>query len=631
MRKTISSLAILKAQWDVLRKDYIEIFIPFIATLINQKNYKIIDVEKICEDFRQEFGLDIPYHPMVTILNRAKNRGLIEKSAHQFLPVRDRALELTFHTRVQEHLRQEKKVMDRLINFAKEKYDVSLSKEEANLTLISFLKDHDLEILFAAQNPTVLPTVKSSNKEKFVVCCFIDNAYESDNEVFRFIVDVAIGQVLASSLLYDRFDRFQGKLKGVNFYFDTAFIFQLLGLGGEAKQVVYTELVKSLASQKANLFLFRHTYEEVTGILQSCATWLGNPLYDPAKASRVLRHFVELNYTPSDLERYLVSIDDRLQKNGISVQDGPSPTEYEAYQIDEVKLYSTIVDTYTEKRPYFEEQEKDVTLRRDVQSIANIHRLRKGHNPRTIKDARSVFVTTNSALAYAVRRFEISEHGDQLNIPTCLTDIFVGTLVWLQSPAKAQIINERKMIAQCRAALQPSPALIGRFVQEIEKLKKEDKITEEQYYLLRTHRVVMHLLQEKTMGDIENFTPRTPEEILEEMTREIRSEAEIIRVKLEKLDSEVDKRAYQIAKWAVRLLFWFLIALLLLGGAMQIFPHFLEQHRFLRLALTLVGVLAGLTSIVTGLNLLGVKHTVTGYIQRRIIGFFKPAIDRSTK
>ena len=391
-------------------------------------------------------------------------------------------------------------------------------------------------------------------KGKFVVCCFIEKAYESDNEIFRFIVDVAIGQVLASALLYDKFDRFQGKLNKVNFYFDTAFIFQLLGLGGEARQAVYTELVESLVKQKANLFLFRHTYEEVTDILRNCATWIGNPLYDPAKASRVLKHFVEKNYTLSDLDMFLVSIDARLRDNGISVQDGPSPAEYQDYQIDEEKLYSTIVDTYRERKPSFEEQEKEFTLRKDVQSIANIHRLRKGHIPRTIKDAHFVFITTNSALAYAVRQFEISEQGDQPNIPSCLTDVFMGTLVWLQSPAKTQIINEHKMIAQCQAALQPNPALLRQFLREVENLRKDKKITEEQYYLLRTHRVAMHLLQEMTLGDIENVTPKTPEAIFEEMTKEIRRDAERLSGELvetkrdfKKLDSNIEQRAHQIA------------------------------------------------------------------------------------
>jgi len=38
MHKTVASLALLKVNWDTLRKDYIENFIPFAVTLMNQKN-----------------------------------------------------------------------------------------------------------------------------------------------------------------------------------------------------------------------------------------------------------------------------------------------------------------------------------------------------------------------------------------------------------------------------------------------------------------------------------------------------------------------------------------------------------------------------------------------------------------
>jgi hypothetical protein len=39
MNRTLLSLAILKTNWDAYRKDYIENFIPFIATLISNKKY----------------------------------------------------------------------------------------------------------------------------------------------------------------------------------------------------------------------------------------------------------------------------------------------------------------------------------------------------------------------------------------------------------------------------------------------------------------------------------------------------------------------------------------------------------------------------------------------------------------
>jgi hypothetical protein len=80
MNKTIASLALLKVNWDNLKQDYIENFVPFVVALINRAKYDVIDANKICKDFEVAYGLIIPYHPVVSILTRAIRRGYITRS-----------------------------------------------------------------------------------------------------------------------------------------------------------------------------------------------------------------------------------------------------------------------------------------------------------------------------------------------------------------------------------------------------------------------------------------------------------------------------------------------------------------------------------------------------------------------
>jgi len=76
------------------KKDYIENFVPFIATLIKKCNYGVIDVNTVCNDFKKEFGLIIPYHPMCTILTRSQKRGLIKNYGYgTFKPNKDKVAE----------------------------------------------------------------------------------------------------------------------------------------------------------------------------------------------------------------------------------------------------------------------------------------------------------------------------------------------------------------------------------------------------------------------------------------------------------------------------------------------------------------------------------------------------------
>ena len=294
------------------------------------------------------------------------------------------------------------------------------------------------------------------------------------------------------------------KIKNVNFYFDTTFIFRLLGLEEEKRKIAYGEFIETLIYEKANLFIFLHTFEEVKRILDNCLKWIGHTNYDPSFASQALKYFVQNSWRESDVERFLVGLENLLKKYQIRIVDTPDPDKDKSYQIDEEKIQKVIVETYSELNPYFDQADKAFTIQRDIKSFSAIYKLRKGRKPRNIKEAKSIFLTTNSSLAYAGKKFEISETSlGAFIIPACLTDVFVGTVLWLQSPAKVIALNEKKIIADCYAALQPSDQLIKKFIKEIERLKTEGKINDEECYLLRTNRVVMDLLEKKTMGDPE--------------------------------------------------------------------------------------------------------------------------------
>lgn len=637
MDNIIASLAVLKVNWDHLKKDYIENFIPFIATLIKKYNYDVIDINTVCSDFTKEFGLIIPYHPMLTVLNRTQKRGLIERDYGKFKPNKEKAAKFEFTGIAEEQLRKQEKITKEFISFVKQNYSVELTREEAEAAFISFLKDHDLDILFAAQDSTVLPPIKSSNEKKFLIYKFIKNAHESEPEIFRFIVDIAVGYILASAVLYNKFDKFAGKLKKINFYFDTRCILRLIGAEGKEKKEAYIEFFKTLSEEKGNLFLFQHTYEEMMGILEEALRWVENPRYDSSLASPVLRYFVENNYKSSDVERFIINVDRVLEENKIIKVDAPDPNKYKYYQIDEDNLHAVIVEAYKEQNPSFEELEKRLAIQRDVKSIASIYRLRKGRKPKTIKEADSIFVTTNSGLSYANRRFESSEIGEDHNIPACLTDIFIGTLVWLQSPAKVLSLNEKKIIADCYAALQPNDTLIKKFLSEVEKLRNEKKISDDEYYLLRTHRVAMELLEEKTMGDLNNFTDKTSEEILEEIRKGIKKEGEEkylkekehhneTAIKLDTTEKEkkgiernIEKRAEKISAIFGQILFAILLILFIFGTAAQFSHNFLNNHPLLRVILIFITVLLGLFSVATGFNIKGFKDKIKNRIKRKII------------
>jgi len=642
-KNTICSLAILTSNWQVNKRDYIENFIPFIATLIGKKCYKKVDIEEIVSDFQNEFGLTIPYHPMQSILIRAKRRGLIQKSGKSFLPIMDNVRKFEFSSDTQKQMRQQEKVINEIRKFAKNNYKYEMTDENVEHSLIAFLKDYDLEILFASEDKGLLPEIKASKKDKFIINKYISMVYKSDPTIFRFIVDIAIGNLMANSLFYRDFSRFVGKLKDVCFYLDTPFIFRLIGLEGEQRASVYEEFIKTLHKEGACILLFRHTYEESYEILEECLNWVENVSYDPSRASAVLRYFVENNYTRIDVQRYINRIDTILSSNYIdssNIVEKPNKQKLAKYNENEEKIQKLIIDVYKDSNPVFDEIAKAKTLLRDVDSITSIYILRKGKRPRHFKDAGHIFMTTNGGIALASRKYELSRNGGSYNIPACLTDTFVGTILWLQSPAKIFTINKRKLIADCYAALKPDAKLIKKWVFEVKKLYTEKQIDQNAYYFLRRDSMVFELLEEKTMGDVDSFDTSILTEIYNEITSEIKMKASKkyieeleshkktrqkyteLETDHKKLSTSLEKRASQISNIFSNVLVSLLVLIILFGVIFQIIPPLLAETPSLRIGIIVFYSLLTILNLSFGLNVFGLKNFLKKKIHLFLVTLF---------
>ncbi|WP_366923196.1 hypothetical protein MFMK1_000051 [Metallumcola ferriviriculae] len=528
VKKTIVSYAVLTVNYKARNADYIDNFIPFIATLIYKKHYEEINVNKVRKDFRNEFGLDIPYHPMVAILNRAKKHGLIKLNRYRqkWQPVTEKIEELEFGDVANDHLRKQEKVIQHFIEFAKTNFNEDITYSDAESTLLAFLSVYDLEIF--TKKVSLIPENMSRSKLNYCLFKFIQHANQADPEIFDFLVDISIGHVLVDTVfnchVFEEENSEINDLKELEVYLDSDLIFMLLGIVEEERKSIYEDFITTLLDLNAQLYVFEHNYDEAQSILQECLNWVENPRYDPSKASLSAKFFVANGYDKVKVQETILKLPKVLEKYKITVVPGPSPNELERYQEDEAKLKKYIIETYRGSNPFFNETEKELTLWKDVKSLSYVHKLRKGLKPQIISKANCVFVTTNSGLAHSNKRFEELEKARTFCIPICLTDLQLGTMLWLQSPSKVEVLNKKKLMAECYAALQPNEILLKKYVKQLDKLYGDALVTNEQYYLLRTYQGAMNLLQDKTMGDIDNFTDKMPLEIYEEMQNQIRGE-----------------------------------------------------------------------------------------------------------
>jgi hypothetical protein len=529
MQNTISSLAILAVRLDT-EKDYIETFVPFIVHLFKIKNYETVDPYTVSTDFRKEYGLIIPPLAMLTILTRTKHRGYIKEERKNYYPVKSKVIEDDFSFTASNQEKKFEKVIKGFVDFAKTQYNFEINEDQADGVFIAFLRHNDIQLLFAQQNGTTLPETQVTHSEEFILNKYIIYSSKNEPETFQFVCDIAIGHIIASTILYNDFNEFRAFPNVIDHYLDIGLLFYLLGINGQERELAYKELINNLRRQNCNLRVFKHTVDELEDILENCREKIISNIYDGKLANRTLRFFRENNFSAAQVEIFINGVEGKLSSFGIEVVKMPEYDLNGRYQIDEEKLADIIIETYRDKDPDFNSEDKKYTISLDVDSISAVYRLRQGIKPKKLKDAVCAFITSNTALACANKRFELSEFNPPPVIPIVLTDVFICTFIWLNSPMQdLQSYNEKRIIAQSYAAVQPTPALFNKLLDSATELENDNKITHDQFILLRESSVVRTLLADSTLGEIGRFVDKTALDILDEL--EIDAKKQVLETK----------------------------------------------------------------------------------------------------
>jgi len=653
MNRTILSLALLKVNWSK-GVDYIDCFLPLlISTIISSdtKTIDINDVSKIKDEILKEYGLDIPSSALITILNRAKKRDYFTVDSGIY-HVNEDKINLDNNSKVRAEInRAYNYVIKEIQKFITEHSPegIAFTDDEVSEGLLAFLKNHDADISFGAENLSILPSVEAPEKLKYLICWFVVENWESDPILINYLKDISIGHALSSLILYDEFNPFKGKLENLDIYFDTPFILSLLGINGEQRTLLSEEILSQLKNDKANIYVLQTTISEVLNNLESCKNTLkrGNGMAQ----SLSVRMCIENNIRVEDIEQMISDFSFKMEGLGISENEVPDYDDY-SLVIKEDELFDTIIESYErinqkEKKPRTLEKIKsslpehiEKTIRRDVKVLSGIYRFRKGKIPISIKDSKAIFVTTSSALAFASRVFEKKLNKRENAIPTCFTDIFLSTLIWIQNPVLADQINKRRLLADCYAGMSPSEELIKQYETELKKLKEKGRINSSTYLALRTHHVAIQMLSSKTLGDPELFsgesTAQLVNQFLDRMTEEernkrievesknlsLQSKNEQLENSISSRDQRLNKRAEKFGLTVSNIVLWLFYILIFAS-------LFVGIASFILTSISLTSKIVSF-SVLTLLTIFGFSHQfsaesirkpVLKYVKRKYLNF----------
>ncbi len=478
------------------------------------------EIDKFCAAFEDEPGFHIPYLPMLSILNRAKKKGIIEKKEHILYVREDKLSNFVFDTKDAEDN------IENLVRILEQKIESifpnsGVNEDTVKKILLKYLYCFNYQLLFLSSSDKVIKHEKR-DPNLFRLAKALNSLYEERSKGWDLFIKIVFGYFISRIVLHEP-NLLNAKYKGLKVYLDTKIILRILGCEGELLRKIYVDFIKNLASAGIELFIFEHTYYEIKGILEACFKWIDNPNYDPSKASIALRHFKEMGSTQSDVQFILSNLESNITNFGIKI-DYTHYSDQDQIKIDEELLKEIILEVYS-GNPYFEPDEKDQTIKRDVRSISLIYHFRKGNLTGNFKHVKYLFVTCNAGLNYAVYKFHNENYSkNAFSIPPCVTDTFIGTLIWLNQPISSKSDITLPVISQNLTLMQPSKDFLEKWISEIRALKERGEITEDAYILLRDYQLARELLEEKTLGDPEQITSKSFIEILKEIEQKAKAE-----------------------------------------------------------------------------------------------------------
>ncbi|MBW2647665.1 MAG: hypothetical protein JRE23_16120 [Deltaproteobacteria bacterium] len=192
-------------------------------------------------------------------------------------------------------------------------------------------------------------------------------------------------------------------------------------------------------------------------------------------------------------------------------------------------------------------------------------------------------MTPNAGLAKAVHLYEL-ERGKQVQpiINPCVTDNLLGSLIWVQHPARIFISSTKRILAQCYAAIQPNDQLVSKYLQYIERLQKSNSLNDEEYASAITYAVALDILQNHTLGDPDMLGEKDAEDIARETLDRIRDEArrseidERTRRKAAENDRDmvrdhIKARALSIGRIVGGIVNWVITAIFFIGSVAALF------------------------------------------------------------
>lgn len=344
---------------------------------------------------------------------------------------------------------------------------------------------------------------------------FVDEKCKN-NKFEKIIKKLMVGELLASSIGIVQTYKTE-QFNKTKIILDTPIVLRILGISTDGMQDVYKDMVDKAIRLGASVSVFEHSIEEVRNILHGAKEWLDDRGYDVSLASDALIYYKNEGKRQENISWDEMMLEKNLEKLKIDVTSVDINEKYNE-SIKDIK--KKITEIYSNVNGY---KEKEESLDNDAESINNIFLLRKRFGAQNIFSCRAVFLTNNIALAVAAGRYYRDAYHKN-NFPHVITDVYLGTLLWMNDTIKLEEMSWSLLTAQTYAALRPTNEFWESYTRIIDELKEQGELTNEIAFMLRTNSIISNDLMRMTDGEIRKLTVETPTKLYRQIREQAKNE-----------------------------------------------------------------------------------------------------------
>lgn len=522
MKAILKNLITLKSRW--IPNNPIETFTPYIIHLIRDKKLYSTQIEEIAREFEKFYEFSITSFLIKNVLAYLVKKGICKKDifTYRFEISKLKPLDTINEAEQQEFVNN---VNDLILDFIKYCGKPEIEYNDAEQVIIDFVKEYDSDLLFTENG---LINRGDNPAHKFFWIEYLMEKMKSNNGEYRTVLKMCEGNII-KSLMFDEVDS-NNIYPDTKIFVDTPIVFRLLGYYGMYLQTEYEFLFESWKNQGGSFFIYEHNLEECVSILRTAEEWVESKEIDLSKTSDVCTYFRSKDYAKEDVAMELESLEKNLKKLGIKKYNVDF-NEDNSFMEDSHQIREMILKQYNKTATFDATDHTSKMVDIDAKSILYSFYLRKDNNIHSMREAKLIYLTSNSGIYIIANNYQKSKYGQSIS-PVQL-DSFMGMVICLNDSRNIAKITENRIISHCYSAYKPSKALKESYNQKLIDMLTKDEISNEDYYLLKHHSIVTEQLVKGTCGVAANLNDETIYDFLNEVKiRLVEEERELTRKQL---------------------------------------------------------------------------------------------------